>query len=450
MSPDPGPQQQVVVVGGGWAGLTAAVELCAGGLPVVLIEAARQLGGRARSLRFGATAVDNGQHLVLGAYRSLLALLDRLEVDTSQAFLRMPLTLHAFSGRHSSLGLTTPRLPAPLHLLVALLLARGLSLSARLKALRFGSRLAKLHIDAQADISVQALLHNEGQPAKLISVLWEPLCIAILNTPIDQASARLFVVALQQALLSSRDASDLLIPRVELGNILPQPCARYLEDNAARVILGQRVTGLAISDNAVRAIEVQGQQLQASHVVLATPHLISRRMMSPHAALQPLCDRLALLGNEPVTTLYLQYPPEVRLPQPMVALHGTTTQWLFDHRIAGQPGLIAAVISARGLHCRMPRDQLTALVIAELAASFPGWPASQHSLLVREKRATFSSRVSADLLRPASRTPVAGLWLAGDYTDTGLPATLEGAVRSGITCADAILNPVTAQRDKLT
>jgi len=449
MTPDSGAQHPVVVVGGGWAGLTAAVELCAGGLPVVLVEAARQLGGRARSLRFGASVVDNGQHLVLGAYRSLLALLDKLQVDTEQAFLRSPLTLHAFSGTHSSLALTTPRLPAPLQLVAALLSARGLPLTARLTALRFGIQLAKLRIDAQADISVTALLRETGQTPKLIDTLWEPLCVAILNTPIDQASARLFVVALQQALLSSRDASDLLIPRVELGNLLPQPCARYLEEHAAQVLLGQRVSGLEISDNAVAAVRFRDRRLQASHVVLATPHVISRRLMSSHPALQSLCDRLALLGNEPVATVYLQYPSDVRLPQPMVGLHGTTTQWLFDHRIARQPGLIAAVISARGPHSRMPSEPLTALVAAELATSFPAWPAHRHSLLVREKRATFSARVGVDLLRPASQTAVAGLWLAGDYTDTGLPATLESAVRSGVSCAAAILDSVGAQRDKL-
>ncbi len=440
MPPEPLPQHPVVVVGGGWAGLTAAVELCAGGLPVVLVEAARQLGGRARSLRFGTTVVDNGQHLVLGAYRSLLALLDRLQIDSERAFLRMPLTLHALRGRHCGLRLTTPRLPAPLHLITALLSARGLSLQARLKALRFGARLAKLRINAELDISVAALLRETGQTARVIEKLWEPLCIAILNTPIDQASARLFVVALQQALLSSHDASDLLIPRAELGSILPQPGTRYLEDHAARIMLGQRVTGLQICDNAVSAVQLRAQQLQASHVVLATSHVMSRRLMSPYPALQPLCDRLALLGNEPVATLYLQYPPEVRLPRPMVGLYGTSTQWLFDHCIAGQPGLIAAVISARGPHSSMPSARLTALVAAELAASFPGWPAHRQSLLVREKRATFSARVGVDLLRPASQTPVAGLWLAGDYTDTGLPATLESAVRSGMNCAAAILD----------
>ena len=449
MHPEPLPHQPVVVVGGGWAGLAAAVELCAAGRPVVVLEAARQLGGRARSLRFGDTVVDNGQHLMLGAYGSMLRLLDRLGLDCGRAFVRVPLALRTLRSGGRSLNITAPRLPAPLHLFAALLSARGLAPGDRLKALRFGARLAKLRIEPQRDISVRTLLHDEAQSAALIAALWEPLCIAILNTSVDQASARLFLNTLQQAFLPARAASDLLLPRVELGEILPGPAARFVENHAGRVMLGQRVTGLEISDNAVRGVRIRGQTLHASQVVLATPHLISRRLMSPHAPLRALCDGLAALSDEPVATLYLQYPPGVRLPYPMLGLHGTTAQWLFDHRISAQPGLIAAVISGRGPHCTVPAEQLIAHIAAELAATFPAWPAHRDSLLLREKRATFSSRVGVDLVRPASQTPVTGLWLAGDYTDTGLPATLEGAVRSGTGCAAGILHNVSAQRDRL-
>jgi len=449
MPGDGASQQPVVVVGGGWAGLAAAVELCAGGLPVVLVEAARQLGGRARSLRFGDSVVDNGQHVMLGAYHSMLQLLQRVGLDSERAFLRLPLTLRTLHGARRHLSMTAPRLPAPLHLLAGLLSAHGLTPTDRLRALRFGARLASLRIEAQHDISVRTLLHKEAQSVTLISTLWEPLCVAILNTHPEQASARLFLKALQQAFLPARAASDLLLPRVELGDILPGPATRFVESHAGHVFLGQRVTGLEITDNAVRGVRIRGQTLHASQVVLATPHLISRRLMSPHAGLQPLCARLAALSDEPVATLYLQYPPEVRLPYPMLGLHRATAQWLFDHRIGGQPGLIAAVISARGTHCRMPAAQLTARISEELASAFPAWPGHRRSLLVRERRATFSSRVGIDLVRPASHTPVTGLWLAGDYTDTGLPSTLESAVRSGTGCAAAILHNATPQRDKL-
>ena len=203
--------------------------------------------------------------------------------------------------------------------------------------------------------------------------------------------------------------------------------------------MGQRVTGLSINEDGVHAVSIRGRIINASHVVLATPHVISRRLMSHHKTLHALSAQLAGLGNEPVTTLYLQYTPQTRLSEPVLGFENGLSQWIFDRRVCNQPGMIAVVISARGSHENMPDDELTERVAAELATSFPKWPAHQHSLLIREKRATFCSRAGIDCIRPANSTPVPGLWLAGDYTATGLPATLESAVRSGIEAAHAIL-----------
>ncbi len=429
----------MVIVGGGWAGLATAIELCAHKVPVTLLESARQLGGRARSIRSGDMVVDNGQHLFLGAYQSLLSLMERIDVDHQQAFLRLPLTLKLLKRGKPSLHLRAPRLPAPWHLLGAIAGAHGLCLRDRIQALRFGRKLPTLRLSKAKDISVQALLHSEAQPPALIRKLWEPLCIATLNTPVNEASARIFVRVLRETFLGLRKHSDLLIPRQELSDLLPRPCTDYLERNKAHVEMGQRVTGLSINDDGVHAVSVRGRSIHASHVVLATPHVISRRLMSRHKPLQALCARLAELGNEPVTTLYLQYTPQTRLPEPVLGFENGLSQWLFDRRVCNQPGMMAVVISARGSHENMPDDELTARVAAELATSFPKWPAHQHSLLIREKRATFCSRAGIDCIRPANSTPVAGLWLAGDYTATGLPATLESAVRSGIETAHAIL-----------
>lgn len=440
MSETPVTQAPVVVAGGGWAGLACAFELCRRDIPVVLVEAARQLGGRARSIRFRDTVVDNGQHLLTGACHSLMAVLQQLRIDPQRAFTRIPLTLHSIGGNGSSLRLRAPRLPAPLHLLGAILTARGLSTKDRLRALRFGRRLASLDIPAGQDISVQALLHNEAQTPALIGKLWEPLCIATLNTAIEEASARIYLRVLRETFLGLRGNSDLLIPKVELGNLLPVPCCEFLEDNGARIVLGKRVTGLEIRGRRVEGVTAGEQTLPASHVVLATPHVISRRLMSTQRPLRALCDKLAALGNAPVTTLYLQYPQQVRLPQPVTGLHGGIAQWVIDRSPGGAAGLVAVVISARGTHMYMDNDALCATVVAELAGIFPDWPAPRDSLVIREKRATFCSRVGVDDHRPPNRTPVRGLWLAGDYTDNGLPATLEGAVRSGIACAKAIEN----------
>lgn len=432
-------QHPVVIVGGGWAGLATAVELCAHAIPVTLLESAPQLGGRARSINTRGMTIDNGQHLFIGAYRSVLGLMDRVGIDRQRAFLRQPLTLRLLNGNRTSLQFKAPRLPAPLHLLSAILTARGLSTVDRIQALRFGRRLPKLSTAGHEDTSVQALLLSEAQTPALIRKLWGPLCIAALNTPPGEASAQLFLHALRESFVGRRRHSDLLIPKLPLGEVLPLPCADYLEQRDVRIELGQRVTGLEIGDTGIQAVNIRARRIDASHVVLAAPHVISRRLMSRHQTLQALCVQLSALGNEPVITLYLQYPSQTSLPQPVLGLEDTLAQWVFDRRVCGQPGMMAVVISARGRHCQMKTEELTQTVAAELATSFPDWPPHEKSLLIREKRATFSSRVGIDQFRPSNRTPVCGLWLAGDYTANGLPATVEAAVRSGIACAQSIL-----------
>jgi squalene-associated FAD-dependent desaturase len=439
MPEQPSAECPVVIVGGGWAGLAAAVELCTHKIPVTLLESARQLGGRARSVRSGDMVVDNGQHLITGACQSLLSLLEKVHVDPRQAFLRLPLTLSLFKGGKPSLHFKAARLPAPLHLLGALASARGLSPGDRLQALRFGRKLASLRIPKTEDISVQALLHSEAQSPAIIRKLWEPLCIATLNTPVGEASARVFLHVLRESFLGLRKHSDLLIPKQELSDLLPRPCTDYLERNKARVELGQRVTGLSLNECGVHSVSVHGHCIDSSHVVLATPHVITRRLLSRHKSLHALSAQLAGLGNEPVTTLYLQYAPQTRLPEAVLGFESGLSQWIFDRRICHQPGMMAVVISARGNHENMQDDELIKKIAAELAVSFPKWPTHQRSLLIREKRATFCSRAGIDCIRPANSTPVPGLWLAGDYTATGLPATLESAVRSGTKTAHAIL-----------
>lgn len=429
----------VVIVGGGWAGLAAAVELASYGVQVRLFEAARQLGGRARSLRFNDLAVDNGQHLMIGAYRATLALMDKVGRSPRKTLQRQTLGLSLRDRKGPRLALRTPRLPAPLHLLAGLMTARGLSLRDRRQAIRFGRRLAGLTLDADGDISVRALLHSEQQTPALVRGLWNPLCLAMLNTPPRRASARLFLAALKETFLALRAHSDLLIPTLDLGRLLPSPCADFVEARGGRIELGCRVNRLHVHHNRVQGVWVGERLIRASQVIVATHPVHCRRLLENQGALRSIRDKLAALGSEPIVTLYLQYPPSVRLPQAMTGLLDGTAQWLFDRRLCGQPGLMAVVISGRGEHMAWERDRLVQTVCDELRAAFPHWPQPGSTLLIREKRATFSCTPGVDRLRPANRTPLPGCWLAGDYTDTGLPATLEGAVRSGLSCAGEIL-----------
>lgn len=432
-------QDNAVIVGGGWAGLAAAVELSHAGVPVTLVESARQLGGRARCVRFGTERVDNGQHIMIGAYHDLLQLLQRIGIDEARVLRRLPLSLELLEPQGPGFHLRTAGLPAPLHLVTALLRATGLSTRERLAAVRFGRSLSSLAASLREDISVQALLMGSRQPARLVQCLWQPLCLAALNTPIQTASARIFLRVLQEAFAPPRENSDLLLPVTDLGSALPEPALQFIEARGGKVLLSRRVTGIDISDGAVRGVRMGDETLTTGRVVLAVNPVMCRRLLSPHPAFADTVRDLGLLDHQPITTLYLRYARDVHLHRPMLGLLQGMGQWVFDRGLCGQPGCIAVVISAEGEHMHLDNEPLVRAVTEELAALFPHWPAPEESLVIREKRATFASNVDVDRLRPASETAVEGCWLAGDYTDTGLPGTLESAVRSGRTCARGIL-----------
>jgi len=205
------------------------------------------------------------------------------------------------------------------------------------------------------------------------------------------------------------------------------------------VRLGQRVIRLLIQSEQIAGVELRGELLPAEQIILATPHTISRRLMKPHAPLRDTARELEQIGDRPICTVYLQYPTSTRLHCPVVGSLGTLSQWVFDRGLYGQRGLMAVVISGAGEHMQWNNEQLCERVRQELAAHFPHWPKPETHHIIREKRATFASIVNVNRHRPAARTAINGLWLAGDYTDVGLPATLEGAVRSGIESAQQVI-----------
>lgn len=438
MNTGPRRRHSVAVVGGGWAGLTAAVYLARAGVSVTLIESARQLGGRARCVPFGDQRVDNGQHLMIGAYHQLLDLMQVLELKEADLFLRCPISLRlqALDGAH--FHLETRDLPSPLHLLSALFHARGLTWLDRFRLIRFLYRIQHEHIDIGRDISAQAFLISEKQNARLIKLLWEPLCLATLNTPLKVASAKLFHTVLDRAFTESAGDSDFLFPRTDLGTAIPTPAYQYIEAHQGKVILSKRVQHIDVQTNRFM-VEWEGGRLACDRVIVATNPVITRRLLSSHAALEPAMERLAQLRESPICTVYLQYPEEVKLDVPMLGLLDATGQWIFDRALCQQPGLLAVIISGPGEHMQLDNEALVERVTQELAHLHPHWPAPLMSRVIREKRATFLAEVDVDTLRPAQRTAIPGLWLAGDYTDTGLPATLESAVLSGRACAERIL-----------
>ena len=429
---------QTIIVGAGWAGLATAVSLSQVGIPVNLYESARQIGGRARRVPFENLTIDNGQHLFIGAYHATLKIMQTIGVDIDKALLRQPMQLMSITPDGNNVVIRASSLPAPLHLLLGLLNGRGLSLKERWQACRFGLQLKLGKLSLEQDISVSKLLQQQEQPETLCHAFWYPLCLATLNTPPEEASAEVFVRVLTDAFMYHRQNSDLLFARSDLSQLFPDPAINYLEQQGGQLHLGQRVTALEIHNRQLTGIWCHDQLHPADQVILAIPPHALRPLLQPHKELLSLSNKLQQFNYEPICTVYLQYPETVALPLPMLGLRHTIGQWAFDRRFCEQPGLIAVVISARGSHIHLSNPELINVISAELQQLFPAWPSHRAAQVIREKRATFAARVKINQHRPANRTGINGLWLAGDFTPTGYPATLEGAVRSGVQCAQQI------------
>ena len=427
---------RVAIVGGGWAGLAAAVTLAQRGVPLTLFEAARQLGGRARRVDCCGLPLDNGQHILLGAYHQTLRLIGLAGGAPADALLlRLPLRL-AVPGRFE---LRTPPLPAPLHLLAGLLTARGLSLSERFGALRFMHALQRQNFRLEQDGSVAALLARHDQNGNLVRLLWEPLCLAALNTPIEAASAAVFLNVLRDSFSRSRADSDLLLPQADLSAVFPDLAAAFVENRGGRIRLGEPVRSLRLGERGIFVTSASSGE-SFSHAIIAVPPQRLPGLLGELPLLAEAARLASGLTCQPIYTVYLQYPASACLPCPMLGLAGGFAQWAFDRgRTHGTPGLLAAVISAEGNHQRLSHDELALQIERELRETFNLPPPLWHKVIA-EKRATFSCL--AGLERPGQTTPAKNLYLAGDYTAGDYPATLEGAVQSGIKCANLILDGI--------
>jgi len=422
----------VAVIGGGYAGMASAVALADCGITVTVFESALQLGGRARGVSYQDTHIDNGQHLLLGCYVKTLNMIEKVGGNIERDFLRLPLQLDL----HGEFSFKARRLPAPFHLLVALLKAQGLTIGERLNAVRFMLTLRRMNFRLPNDITVTELLAQHNQDKALAQKLWEPLCIAALNTPIHKASAQVLLNVLRDVLNQSRDYSDMLLPRINFTALFPQRAADYVEQRNGKVCIASGVEVLRPLEDGMEISTAQSTE-KFSHVICATPPIIAAKLLRPIAALAETVAQIDSLEHQPIYTVYLQYPAHVSLPHPMLGLHQRYSQWLFDKgRISGQHGLLAAVISAEGIHQELSQDELAQKVIAELREEFgiaeqPAW-----FKVIAEKRATFCC--APNLQRPSQQTALPSLLLAGDYTAGDYPATLEGAVLSGIKCAALI------------
>lgn len=433
---------RVAVVGGGWAGCAAAVELSMRGASVTLYEASRTLGGRARVVSSHGRALDNGQHILLGAYSETLRLLRLIGVAEESVLLRLPLQMCYPDG--AGMTFIAPRLPAPWHVGLALLRARGLRPADRMALARFSTAARWMGWQLNHDCTVEELLQRHDQTETLVRLMWRPLCLAALNTPPERASARIFLNVLRDSLGARRSASDMLLPRVDLSALFPQHAARHIERHGGQVVLGARVERLERAGAGWR-LGMQPAAQAHDALVLATPPVQAAALLAPlgHAGMVPA------FAWEGITTVYLQYAGGVRLPRIFLALQdapeaGHWGQFVFDRGQlnAQDAGLLAVVVSASGAAMEQGSETLATQVAAQLAQvlRMPGLAAPRWSRVISEKRATFAC--TPDLQRPPNDIDIDGLALAGDYTASDYPATLESAVRSGTAAARLVLDGI--------
>ena len=469
-SPPDAVPKTVAVIGAGWAGLAAAVRLSEAGIACTVHEASRTLGGRARRVPWKTNdgrevLLDNGQHILIGAYRETLGLLRQLGIDLHVAFERTPLHLVGANG----LRLKASMHGAPWHLLAMILTAKGLGLDERWSIATFMLHAKKQQWTLAADCTVAALFDAWRQPKRLVDRVWEPLCIAALNTPTATASAQVFLNVLRDSLGAAARDSDLLLPRADLGGLLPDAAQRFLDRRASAtsaVCPGSRVQNLLVEDDGVSIACGTATAIEPAcrhdGVVVATPPGEAARLFAPmalrDARYRTLIETCESLRYQPIVTVYLLYRDAPRWAARMLALESAPHvdhfgQWAFDRSnrldgLAGSSapgagkGLVAVVISAEGAHRDLDNRALVSAVARQLATQcgMPSQPLDAR--IIVEKRATFAC--TPGLVRPDVATPHARLVLAGDYVSeadpaTHYPATLEAAVHSGRRAADALI-----------
>jgi len=425
---------KVAIIGAGWAGCAAAVEATRLGHHVTVFEASRTPGGRARRVEVahdGQThALDNGQHILIGAYSETLKMMADLGVDIPASLHRMPLTLQFPDGS----GLKLPCsdfLPAPLDALVGILRARGWTWADKLSLLKAATLWQLRKFQSPPHQSV-ADVCSKLSP-RIMATLIEPLCVSALNTPADRASGQVFLRVLRDALLAESGGSNLLLPKTDLSALLPNAALAWLAAQGGQVNLGVRVQSTTPDDTKRWHLSsAAGADLGTfSSVILACPPADAARLS--RSSKLPCTDWVKLADNlhyEAIATVYA-LAPDYRLAQPMLALPSSPAcpaQFVFDRgQLGGQAGLLAFVISASQQGSAELTAQVSAQAVAQLGIN------RLHILqTVVEKRATFAC--TPGLERPGQRI-APGLLACGDYVDGPYPATLEGAVRSGLQVA---------------
>ena len=434
------PRPDVVVIGAGFAGLSAAVRLVQRGASVLVVEQHRRLGGRATAFADAQTGeiVDNGQHAVFGCYHETFTFLRAIDAERYVA-LDEQLDIEVVDRHQRRTRLVTPAWPPPMHLVGGLLRWSALGWRDRAAAVRMGLVLRRLsHLTDEntwarlGGQTAEAWLIECGQTPRLRELLWEPLVVAALNQSPATAAAAPFARVLARMFGGTRSDAAIGLPRVPLDQLYAEPARRWLEERGSVVTVGTAATLVVERERAV-GVDLRGERIEAGAVVSSVPWFSFAALADGVGALSTLAAHATRMQASPIVTVNLWYDRSVT-DTTFVGLPGRTFQWVFDkgRLFGGATSHLSLVSSGADAVVGMSNDDLSALAHDEVRTALPAAASARvvRAIVVREKRATFSL-APGQPPRPGAETPVRGFYLAGDWTDTGLPATIEGAVDSG-------------------
>ena len=441
-------KKSVVIIGAGVAGTAAAVELSNHNFNTTLLEARKTSGGRMNSFIDPVTGehLDNGQHAMSGAYVSFLKLIRKLGTD-QLLFTQDALKVLFIDADGQRDLLDTSRLPGKAGTALGMLLLKGISWRSKIKFLSFLTKLSSGKV-LHENMTALEMLRRYKQPDDIIIRFWEPLILAVMNIPGDQASASLLIEVLNRAFFADAKASRMIFPKQTLGDLLAQ-LPEYLKSRGSALKLNTRVKKINIEKGRVRSLTMNdGSEIEADYYISAIPPNQLLKLCSDHSEEFPFIEQLSEYKFSTIASIYLWYDKSIT-EDAFGSMLGTQTQWFFNRRALCNcdpalsekyPGHLALTISGADDLNKIPNSEFVKICDKELKEAFPNSSDAKllHSKVIKEKKATFTASSEIELKRHKTNTAISNLLLAGDWTATGLPATIEGAAQSGYKAAAEI------------
>jgi len=446
--------KKVIIIGGGFAGLSAAVELSSAGFRVTLIEQRRFLGGRAFSFFDKNTGLelDNGQHILMGCYENTFRFLEKIGV-TDKLYFQKDLCVDFLDTTGTAYRLSCLPLPAPLHILSGILRFKAISPSERIRMLNMAKGvLFSNATNSSHDLTITEWLKRLGQGEKARETLWDIITLATMNEHPDKSSAAIFRNVMKKAFFSLRRNSRIVLPVVPLSRLFAEAAEIYIKKNGGSIEKGIAVSALLTGNNSVSGVKLKdGRVFRGDYYISAVPYYSVQRLFAgtgfsgTAGFLGTELNSVPALQPSPIISIHLLFNTPLT-EHTFVALLNSPIQWVFNKekifRDIAYRGLLSLVISGAHEYIDVPSEKLVEIALRELKKVIPATSTARllSCKVIKERHATFSPQPGVDKFRPSQKTSIKNLFLAGDWTDTGLPATIEGAVLSGQKCAKAIVS----------